>query len=127
MLGGYFEKEIDTLTGEASYGNMSTLNTWFDISSKGAKWKFGMFAGYTKNLGYSSDIANKGKFYGRGNNIDFVYRAAPRITYTAGQLVFGSEFEYTAIAYGTADKKGKVKETTVYDNFRVLLSASYNF
>lgn len=127
MLGGYFEKEIDPLTGEVKYGNMSSLNAWIDVSSKGTKWKFGMFAGYTKNLGYSSDIAAKGKFYGRGNTIDLVYRVAPRITYTAGQLVVGSEFEYTAIAYGTPDKKGKVNNTSSYDNFRVLLSASYNF
>jgi hypothetical protein len=127
MLGGYFEKEIDPLTGEVKYGNMSSLNAWIDVSSKGAKWKFGMFAGYTKNLGYSNDIAAKGKFYGRGNTIDLVYRVAPRITYTAGQLVVGSEFEYTAITYGTPDKKGKVNNTSSYDNFRVLLSASYNF
>jgi outer membrane receptor protein involved in Fe transport len=78
-----------------------------------------MFAGYTKNLGYSSDIAAKGKIYGRGNTIDLVYRVAPRITYTAGQLVVGSEFEYTAIAYGTPDKKGKVNNTSSYDNLSV--------
>jgi hypothetical protein len=42
-------------------------------------------------------------------------------------LVFGSEFEYTAIAYGTPDIKGKVKNTSEYNNFRVLLSVTYNF
>ena len=56
-----------------------------------------------------------------------MYRVAPRITYTTGQLVFGSEFEYTAIAYGTPNIKGKVEKTTEYNNFRVLLSATYNF
>ena len=127
MLGGYFEKEIDPVTGEAKYGNMSSLNAWMDITTKAVKWKIGLFAGYTKNLGYSGDMATKGKFYGRGSNIDYVYRVAPRITYTNGQLVFGSEFEYTAIAYGTTDIKGSVKNTAEYNNFRLLLSASYNF
>ncbi|MFZ4740428.1 MAG: hypothetical protein ACOYLE_04635 [Bacteroidales bacterium] len=127
MLGGYFERLIDPLTGEAKYGNMSTMNAWIDITTKAVKWKFGFFAGYTKNLGYSNDIATKGKFYGRGNNINNIYRISPRITYTSGQLVFGSEFEYTAIAYGTPDIKGKINNALEYSNFRVLLSASYNF
>jgi hypothetical protein len=125
MLGGYFEKAIDTTNGSVKYGNMETVNAWIDITTKAPTWKLGLFAGYTKNLGYSNEMI--GKFYGRGNNIDYVYRVAPRITYTTGQLVFGSEFEYTAIAYGTPDIKGKVKNTSEYNNFRVLLSVTYNF
>jgi hypothetical protein len=127
MLGGYFEKAIDTINGSVKYGNMETINAWIDITTKAPAWKLGLFAGYTKNLGYTNDLATKGKFYGRGNNIDYVYRVAPRITYSTGQLVFGSEFEYTAIAYGTPNFKGKVEKTTEYNNFRVLLSATYNF
>jgi len=127
MIGGYFEKFIDTLTGEAKYGNMSTFSAWLDLTTKAVNWNIGLFAGYTRNLGYSNDMAAKAKFYGRGNNIDYVYRIAPRVTYTTGQLVFGSEFEYTDIAYGTPDLKGKVKNTSEFNNFRVLLSASYNF
>ncbi len=127
MIGGYYEESIDTTTASVKYGNSSTLSFWTDITTKGPHWKFGMFAGYSKNLGYDTNIATKGKFYGRGNNIDFVYRIAPRITYTSGQLVFGSEFEYTAAAYGTTDLSGKVNNTSTYNNFRVLLSATYNF
>lgn len=138
MLGGYYEKSVDTLTGEMKYENSSTLSAWLDISTKGTKWKLGLFAGYTKNLGFDSDFVNKislykvltsdgTRYYGRGNNIDYVYRIAPRITYSTGQMVFGSEFEYTAIAYGTPDIEGKVENTSSYNNFRVLLSATYNF
>ena len=127
MLGGYYEKSIDSLTKETKYENSSVISAWIDATTNGSKWKFGVFAGYTKNLGYENNIAAKGKFYGRGSNIDFIYRVSPRITYTAGQLVFGSEFEYTAAAYGTTDLKGKVNNTKTYGNFRVLLSATYNF
>ncbi len=130
MLGGYFEKAIDTTNGSVKYGNMQTVNAWMDVTTKGLKWKFGIFGGFTKNLGFTNELATKGKFYGSGsniNNIDYVYRIAPRITYSTGQLVFGSEFEYTAIAYGTPDIKGKVKNTSEYNNCRVLLSATYNF
>lgn len=127
MLGGYYEKSIDSLTKETKYENSSVISAWLDATTNGSKWKFGVFAGYTKNLGYENNIATKGKFYGRGNNIDFVYRVSPRITYTTGQLVFGSEFEYTATAYGTTDLKGKVNNTKTYNNFRVLLSATYIF
>jgi len=127
MLGGYVEKEIDSISKEIKYANMSALNIWMDISTKAKYWKFAIFAAYTQNLGYSSEIAAKGKFYGRGNNIDYLYRLAPRITYSASQMVFGSEFEYTVAAYGTPDSKGKVKNTNEVSNFRLLFSATYNF
>jgi hypothetical protein len=127
MLGGYYEKSIDPKDGSIIYGNLQTANLWTDIATKGSNFSFGLFAGYTKNLGYSSKIMNNGKFYGRGNNIDYAYRIAPRIYYTTGQLQFGSEFEYTAAAYGTPDTKGIVNNTAEYANLRVLLSATYNF
>ncbi|MCX6230456.1 MAG: hypothetical protein NTZ33_02825 [Bacteroidetes bacterium] len=127
MLGGYFEKAIDPKDGSITYGNLQTANLWTDIATKGSAWTFGLFAGYTKNLGYSSKIMTNGKFYGRGNTIDYIYRIAPRIFYTTGPLQFGSEFEYTAAAYGTPDTKGIVNNTAEYANFRVLLSATYNF
>ncbi len=128
MLGGYLETAIDTSNGQVKYANMETLNAWIDLTTKGLKWKLGLFAGYTKNIGYSDEMATNGKFYGKGSNtIDYVYRVAPRITYTTGQLVFGSELEYTAVAYGTPDVKGEVKHTSAYNNFRVLLSATYIF
>ncbi len=127
MLGGYFERAIDAATGEVRYGNLQSMNAWLDITTKGPSWKLGMFAGYTKNLGYSNELATNGKFYGRGNNIDYIYRIAPRITYSTGQLVFGSELEYTVAAYGIPDMKGKVKNATEYANLRALLIATYNF
>jgi hypothetical protein len=136
MLGGYFEKSYDTINGEISYGNSATMNYWIDISSKKSKWNLGIFTGFTKNLGYSDNIANikfnnnstfTGKFYGRGNNIDKLFRVSPRITYTSGQFNIGSEFEYTVAYYGIPNEKGEIAKSDDVANFRVLISATYNF
>jgi len=136
MIGGYIEKSYDTINGEIKYGNSKTLNLWIDLSTNGTKWKLGLFAGFTKNLGYNDNLANvvfnnsstfKGKFYGRGNNIDKIYRISPRISYYSGQFNIGSEFEYTVAYYGIADEKGNVNNSKNINNFRFLLNATYNF
>lgn len=128
MLGGYAVKEIsDTATGKKEFTNLNTLSFWADINTNGEKVQFGIFSGYTKNLGSIDSV--KGAIYARGSNIDYVYRIAPRLVYLAGKFIVGIEGEYTFVMYGKAngDFKGKVTNGNAVSNTRALLSVIFNF
>ncbi len=128
MLGGYAVNEIiDTTKNTVGYTPMNVLSIWTDIHSNGAKWEFGLFAGYTKNNGFENNIV--GNQYGRGGTIDHVYRIAPRVVFKPGKMRFAVEVENTVAAYGKMDPidKGLVKETTNVSNLRLLLAVYYMF
>ncbi len=126
MIGGYAVSEVtDTVTMEKTYTCLNTGNFWIDLSTNGKKFVFGLFSGFSKNLGASETI--NGTVYGRGNNIDHLFRISPRVTVTEGRLTFGFELEHTTAAYGTIVSSGKVTNTNDVSNLRLLLSAIYKF
>ncbi len=60
MLGGYAVNEIiDTTKNTVGYTPMNVFSIWTDIHSNGVKWEFGLFAGYTKNNGFETNIVTK--------------------------------------------------------------------
>ncbi|KAA3610294.1 MAG: hypothetical protein D8M58_06260 [Calditrichaeota bacterium] len=120
MLGGYAVKSTDLATGAEEYTNSKTLSAWTDLSY-GKGFGFGLFAGYTNNMGTEDE--NTGPYYSRGSNIDNVIRVSPRLQYQIGKTRFAGEVEYTSAAYGTADINGKVKDTTNTDNIRLVIAA----
>jgi hypothetical protein len=124
MLGGYAVKELDAETGRETYLPTGVMSFWTDVSFAG-KIAGGCFAGYTANRGADGEI--KGKTYGRGDNIDNIYRIAPRIVVSSEKTQLAAELEYTAAAFGTPDNKGKVRNTTTITNIRLLLAAYYYF
>ncbi len=126
MIGGYAEKTVaDPTTGAVEYTNLQTAAAWIDMNTKGKKVQYGLFAGYTENLGAEDDI--KGATYARSSNIDYAYRIAPRVTFIAGKLDLAVELEYTAAAYGTPDTDGTVKDSKEVANTRALFSCIYKF
>ena len=128
MLGGYIQY-LDSANNNLSYANVNSLDIWTDISTKAKKLNFGLFAGYYKNMGYSTTVVNP-TFYGSNsnvNNIGYMYRVAPRVTYTAGAMMFALELEYTAAQYGTPDTNGKIQNGYVVGNFRTLFGVFYFF
>jgi len=126
MIGGYAVSGItDPVTQIKTYTNLNTANLWADLTTNGKKVVFGFFTGYSKNMGASDLIT--GAVYGRGNNIDHVFRASPRITVTEGRLTFATEVESTTAAYGTMQTNGKVTNTNNVTNLRVLFSTIYKF
>jgi hypothetical protein len=126
MLGGYAVSAVtDVLRQYKEYTNLNTGNLWFDITTNGSKVAFGLFTGYSKNLGATGSIA--GAVYGRGTNIDHLFRISPRITFTSGKLSFSTEAESTTAAYGDMQNNGKVINTAGISNLRVLLSSVYRF
>lgn len=141
MLGGYAVKNVmDLDTDIRQYTPINTMSLWGEIHSNGKLWQFGVFGGYSENLGSDYEIMaipisyEEGtgefdlaqKYYSRGSNISYVYRVAPRIVYSPGRMRFAGEIEYTAAAYGTPDSHGVVQNTTEVGNLRFLL-ATYIF
>jgi hypothetical protein len=124
MLGGYAVKSFNSVTHAEEYTPTKTVAIWADIST-GKELEFGLFTGYAKNLGAGQEVTST--FYGRGGNIDNVFRIAPRMQYTEGSTKFTFEPEYTSASYGTADNKWKVKDTYSVGNLRLLFTMFYYF
>ncbi|MCX6165222.1 MAG: hypothetical protein NTU73_10265, partial [Ignavibacteriae bacterium] len=128
MLGGYGVKGVlDTATGIKEFTNLNTISFWADFQTTGEMVQFGLFSGYTKNMG-SNDSIN-GTIYARGSNIDYVYRVSPRVVFISGKFNIALECEHTFAMYGIAngDKKGKVTSGYAMSNTRGLLAVIYNF
>ena len=97
---------------------------WLDIERSSGHWRPGLFLGYAKNKGGyitdATDLFPTVAFYhvfGRGADLDYLWRVQPRLTYTTGTgLSFTGEAEYTCAGY----------ETPV-GNLRLSLSAVYSF
>ncbi len=123
MLGGYAVESVDQESGGETYMPTNVYSVWTDISG-GKKMGWGCFAAMTKNLGTDKDIINA---WGRGFNIDMIYRVAPRVMWNSGKTRFALECEYTAASYGTPDNQGKVEDAEFVNNLRLLLGAYYFF
>jgi hypothetical protein len=126
MLGGYAAKSIDRTTGVESYSALKSYSMWGEIPT-GKELELALFAGYSQNLGAGDNLT--GVYYGRGTNIDILYRISPRVIWNAGKVRFAPECEYTSADYGTPNSvnKGKVQNLKNVVNVRVLFAACYFF
>lgn len=134
MLGGYAVKSVtDVNKGLVEYTPIMNNSTWIDVNTNGKTWQFGVFGGYTKNLGAQDEI--KGAIYSRGADIDYVYRASGRVIYNNGKFRVAPELEYTAASYAINDSegnlardvKGKITQSKEVANFRFLIGVYYFF
>jgi hypothetical protein len=129
QLGGYAIKSLDTTKGIEEYTTLKSLSVWGDISY-GKDIEFGLFAGYSKNLGSKDNLLGTTYYTRIGNgNIDNLVRVSPRIQLNFAKLRLAAEFEYTSAAYGTINNnnKGKVENTKTISNSRLLFAALYFF
>ncbi len=126
-IGGFLVSDsVDVVKGYVKYSTMQTMSFWTDIHTNGKKWQFGVFAGYTQNLGANEDMV--GPVYGLGTNIADLYRVSPRAIFNAGKVRFALEFEYTVANYGaTRNAKGVPTTITQANNLRSLFSVYYFF
>jgi len=126
MLGGYAVKSVDTLTGVEEYTALKCLSVWGEVSV-GKDIEYAVFAGYTKSLGADDNIS--GAYYGRGTNIENVFRVSPRVQFNFGSLRFSTELEYTSAGYGTPNNlnKGKIDNVKTFTNLRVIGAVYYFF
>ena len=122
MLGGYACYEKDAATGIEKYTPLSVYSFWTDLSYNFG-FEVGLFAGYTQSGGSEKELLTT---YGRGVDIDYIYRISPRIVFNSGKLRIGSELEFTTAAYGETNNNGKVFNSEEVSNLR-LITAVYLF
>ncbi len=126
MLGGYAVFSVaDPAQLKYDYTPAKNFAVWAEASTNG-KVQFGIFGGFSKNLGTTND--NTGLYYSRGSNINFVYRISPRIIANIEKFRIAAEYEYTTAQYGKANLNGLVDSNlkTVTNN-RILLAFYYFF
>lgn len=124
MLGGYAVKTTDSLD-HRTYVNLWNVAAWADMTYEIKKWRLGLFTGYTKNMGTQHAATNL--FYGRGNQIDYVYRIAPRFEANFKPVFITLEMEYTGVGYGTPDDRYKLSQITETGNIRLQTAVVYQF
>lgn len=124
MLGGYALRTKDIESGIETYTPTNHLSFWGNVVY-GRNIRFGLFAGYAKNLGTSHE--NLGVYFSRGENIDYLYRIAPSVSFISNSVQISTEVEYTAAAYGEPDNMGIIKNSKEVSNIRGLLTFFYFF
>ena len=126
MLGGYSVKSMtDDITKLKEYTANRTLAFWMDIHNINPTHQLGLLLGYTQNKGSSDNHISA--LYGRGGDIDHIYRISPRYAFKKGNFKVATEFEYTVAAYGIPDNLGKVSDAKEYGNLRLLVALYYLF
>lgn len=136
MLGGLARETVeggkDKVLPTDIISFWTELSTGFRGDTEGIRTEFGVFAGYTQNLGVSeeglSPVAGSrglalGPNYPAGTGIDYVWRISPRAQMQSGPVRFAAEFEYTVAGYGITERDLTVSDSESVGNFRIQLSA----
>lgn len=141
MLGGYAVKCRNTDTDEREYTNLNNIAWWLDIY-RPKKVEPGLFIGYTKNIGASSDKIIPTLTENDGSITPLVYgfslqntdqyvgdavRVSPRIRWNLEPVTFAAELEIMHVTYGTLNEFAKLDNKKSTNNVRVLLAAYYFF
>lgn len=124
MTGGYAVATRDSFNFLQTYTPTNHLFLTGNIVF-GKNLQFGLFGGYIKNFGTSEE--NIGEYFGRGNDIDHLYRITAFSSIKANAFKASLEFEYTSAAYGKPDKHGIVQNWTEVANLRSSLILMYLF
>ena len=126
MIGGYGVAQIlDAETGIRTFSNLNTASGWIDLTTNGKQFQAGLFAGFSKNLGSTGELA--GPLYGRGTTIDYLARLSPRIQVIRERLTLAAEVETTVANYGIPDSYGKITNAEPVTNIRLLVAVTYRF
>ena len=108
-LGGYL------MLADSTFEDWHFNTVWLDVERNTGHWRPGIFLGFAKNLDYGN--TNYVHCFGRGHDIEYLWRIQPRLTYTTSKgLSFTGEAEYTRAGYDTP-----------VGNLRLSLSMTYAF
>ncbi len=134
MIGGYAERAGNG-SGEASapgtgYTPLTAFAAWAELVA-GETWQAGLFSGYSANLGAREIISTESHppvIFGRGSDINFLYRISPRLSYSSSNMRLGAEAECTRAFYSESlDSRGRPAGAAGTGNLRILFFAFYNF
>jgi hypothetical protein len=124
MVGGYAVATRDSFNFLQTYTPTNHLFLTGNIVY-GKNLQVGLFGGYIKNYGTSSE--NIGEYFGRGNDIDHLYRVTAFSSIRANAFKVSLELEYTTAAYGKQDKHGVVQNWKEFSDLRTSLILMYIF
>ena len=122
-IGGYGVISVDSRTGEQEYSPLRISHSWVNMVY-GSKLRFGVFGGYLKNLGSKNEVTS---LIGTGTNIDQLSTATAELTYNIPNWKFGAEYSWIGAWYGKNNSKGKVIDTHLVKNNRIVLTAMFQF
>lgn len=136
MIGGYGASQDPAVVDDYGYTNLNTMSVWSEIHTNGQKVVFGIFGGYSANLGSYDKYYKIGTTgYTRNDDIAYIYRISPRVEFKSGKVSFIAEYmlagaAYVANANDPNDFTAKhrpidVDKPTI--NNRVTFGAKYNF
>ena len=129
-MGGYIESGLQD-DNTFKYSNFGTTTFWVDLGRTKGVCRPGLFAGFGRNNNFGDDINADDKVFGRGIDIDNVWRIQPRVGfYPTDYLNFFGEVEYTNAAYGKrVDNGEKYHYESDYNvgNYRFIVAAVFNF
>lgn len=130
LIGGYIESELKS-NNKYKYSNLGTTTIWADLGRTKGVCRPGIFVGYGLNNNFGDEVAANEKVFGRGFDIDYLWRVQPRVGfYPTDYLNLFAEIEYTNVCYGEkVEKNGKYHYKSDYnvDNYRFMLAAVFNF
>lgn len=142
MMGGYVVSSLaDPATNRVTYSTLNTMTAWTEFQTTGEKIQFGLWGGYSQNLGSKEPVLVYSNRIGgtdvttRGANMKSIMRVSPRVVFIQGKFNFATELEYTSVAYATSqgggtlnrNEFGVVTDTYNVGNLRILLAAILNF
>lgn len=122
-IGGYGVTSVDSRTGEQEYAPLRVSHTWVNMMY-GKTFRGGIFVGYLKNLGATKEVTN---LIGTGTDIDQLNTLGAEFTYNRPHWKFGMEYTWTGAWYGDNDSKGKVVDTHLVKNNRIVFTALIQF
>jgi hypothetical protein len=135
MIGGYGAKgtpaddaDPNFWTSDYDYANIKTLSLWTDIHSNNKVIQWGLFAGYTENLGSDDPILSIAGLE-KWTDLSTLFRISPRLTYFSNNFSFGGEISYYSAVY--AEEYDMYRKPTrsmdAATNFHTVLFAKYTF
>ncbi|MBP5366790.1 MAG: hypothetical protein J6Y82_12870 [Bacteroidales bacterium] len=130
LMGGYIESGLKS-NNEYDYDDFGTTTFWIDMSKNKGLCRPGIFAGFGKNNQFGDKISSAATVYGRGIDIENVWRIQPRLAFFPNKtLNFFAEWEYTVANYGKQEAHGDYyKYVSDYSvaNSRFIAAAVFNF
>ena len=115
-LGGYLM--YTSVAGNDVMFRDWTFNTvWLDVERNRGHWRPGLFMGYAQKQDEGPVLAIYGPptVFGRGYDLDYLWRIQPRLTYTTEKgLSFTGEAEYTYAGYNTPVGNLRLSLSMVY-------------
>lgn len=125
MMGGFGVSDVNPVTRQRDYTPLVIHSWWLNASKTYGNWQPSVFLGLTTNSGATEEI--HGPMYARGEDIAYVYRVSPMLTYNVDRFSLMGEVEYTVAAYGAPDAKYNVQKAKETANVRVNLAVMYTF